>query len=195
MRTSDGGESVCALRSELHRGLPNFSTLNRRPEQENRFTCVHRVTPLHPDPAAKPHRGESPGRLDLLEICRNRIMYHRCRCKVVTRSTCENDDLKDVSFPVEQRAEPIHAAVIALDQLVVQDECRLQIFRQRQPVQCGLGCSGLLPLLTVLAQFCMPRARDPPKFLFRGPPRGARQLGFGKRRIPGGFAVRKVRDR
>ena len=64
------------------------------------------------------------------------VGYHRCRCKVVTRSTRENDDLKDVSLLVEQRAEPIHTAIIALDQLVVQNECRLQIFRQRQPIQC-----------------------------------------------------------
>ena len=29
-----------------------FQLNNRRPEQENRFTCVRRVTPLHPDPVA-----------------------------------------------------------------------------------------------------------------------------------------------
>src|SRR6266545_3589081 len=74
-----------------------------------------------------------------IRVCVNSVTigYHRGRCKVVTRPACEDDDLKAVSLLVEQRAEPVHAAVIALDQLVVEDDRRLQVFRQRQPVQCG----------------------------------------------------------
>src|ERR1041384_7214140 len=57
--------------------------------------------------------------------------------KVVGGPARDYDDLEAVGLFGEQNAKPVHASVVALNELVVQDYCRLQILRQREPVQGG----------------------------------------------------------
>ena len=51
--------------------------------------------------------------------------YHRTLFEVVTRPACKHDDLKTSAFLFEQCAEPVHAGLITLDELVVEDDDRL----------------------------------------------------------------------
>jgi hypothetical protein len=57
------------------------------------------------------------------------------RVKVVAWPTREYNDLKDVCLLGKQRAKPLQPAAVALNELVVQHNRRLQVFRERQPVQ------------------------------------------------------------
>ena len=64
------------------------------------------------------------------------------RTKIVVWPTGEYEDLEIPGLFSKQRTKPIHAVVVALNELVVQDNCRLQILRQREPVQGGQLLAG-----------------------------------------------------
>ena len=51
--------------------------------------------------------------------------YHRTLVEVVTGAACEHNYLKAAAFLFEQRAEPIHAALVTLNQLVIEHDNRL----------------------------------------------------------------------
>ena len=80
--------------------------------------------------------------------------HHRAGGEVVTRPAREHNDLKAVGFLRQQRAKPVHPAVVALNELVVQDNRCAQIFRERQPVQGGQLLASadrdLMPLAAAL---------------------------------------------
>ena len=50
--------------------------------------------------------------------------HHRCLLEVITRPAGEHDYLKGAAFLFEQGAEPIHAALVTLDELVVENDDR-----------------------------------------------------------------------
>lgn len=59
-----------------------------------------------------------------------------CIClQIVARPARENDDLKRVRLLAQNGSEPVHPGVIALNELIVQDECRPEVLGQRQPIQ------------------------------------------------------------
>ena len=51
--------------------------------------------------------------------------------KVVARPTREYNDLEIAALLSKQHAKPVHAVVVALNELVVQYDCRAQIFGKR----------------------------------------------------------------
>jgi hypothetical protein len=60
---------------------------------------------------------------------------HKRVCwKVIAGPAGENDDLETVGLLGKQATKPVHPTVVALDKLVVQDDRRAQIFREREPV-------------------------------------------------------------
>src|SRR6478736_650034 len=61
---------------------------------------------------------------------------HGCAgCEVVPRSTGEHDYLKAMRLLGKQCAEPLHPEVIALDELIVEDDRARQVLGERQPVE------------------------------------------------------------
>jgi hypothetical protein len=61
--------------------------------------------------------------------------HHRIGGEVVAGPAREHNDLKAMSLLGEQCAEPIHPRIVALDELIVEDDSGAQVFRQRQAVQ------------------------------------------------------------
>ena len=53
----------------------------------------------------------------------------RARGKVVAGPARKYDDLEVVGLLGEQRAKPVHPAIVALNELIVQDNRRAQILR------------------------------------------------------------------
>src|SRR5262249_14926918 len=54
--------------------------------------------------------------------------------EVVAWSTSKHDDLKRPRLLGEESSEPVHPGVVALNKLIVQDQSRSEVLRQRQPV-------------------------------------------------------------
>lgn len=57
--------------------------------------------------------------------------------KIIARPACENYNLEVARLLDKQGPKPIHSRVITLDELVVENDGSLQVFRQRQTVQSG----------------------------------------------------------
>jgi hypothetical protein len=89
--------------------------------------------------------------------------HKRSRGEVVARPTRQYNDLETVRFLGKQRPKPVHPAVVALNELVIEDDRRAQILRERQPIQCGqLFASALL------RAYCMQEARTIPSLQLHG---------------------------
>src|SRR3974390_3442743 len=63
--------------------------------------------------------------------------HHRAWCEIVTWSTGEHDYLKAERLLGKQCAEPLHPEVVALDELIVEDDRARQVLGERQPVERG----------------------------------------------------------
>ena len=68
--------------------------------------------------------------------------HHRCRCKIVVRAARKHNDLEAARLFREQRAKPVHAVLIALNQLVVEDDNGLQVLSEAEPIQRGQLLTG-----------------------------------------------------
>ncbi len=55
--------------------------------------------------------------------------------QIVTLRAREHQALKAAGLLGEQRTEPLHPGVIALDVLVVEDDCGLEILPEAEPIQ------------------------------------------------------------
>src|SRR5216683_6344882 len=59
--------------------------------------------------------------------------YRRAGGEVVVRPAREHNDLEAVGFLGKQCAEPVHTRIVALDELIVENDSRAQVLCQRQP--------------------------------------------------------------
>src|SRR5215471_11470989 len=97
--------------------------------------CIPRVHCKSSSPERSPqiHGPDEP----LVAICVGSASFwnHGALGKVVSRPAREHEDLEIAGLFRKQYAEPVHALVVALDELVVQHYCRTQILRQGEAVE------------------------------------------------------------
>ncbi len=74
--------------------------------------------------------------------------YRAC-CEGVAGSAREDDDLETAGFLGKQRPRPVHAALITLKELVIEDNCcsvdqldDIHVSKRKRPVHCANRKAG-----------------------------------------------------
>ena len=62
--------------------------------------------------------------------------HRRAGGEVVVRPAREHNDLEAVGLLGKQCAEPVHPRIVALDELIVENDSRARVLCQRQPEAC-----------------------------------------------------------
>src|SRR6185369_3090354 len=107
--------------------LPLISGRTSSTERSRRSPPQFLPPPHRPSQINRPHKS-----LLAVHIARPVRGHPRRRVQVIVGAAGEDDDLEGAGFFDEEVAEPFHAAVVALDELVVEDDGGLEVLSEAE---------------------------------------------------------------